>query len=152
MNRNRIFKAIGGLLILLFTLGCTLQTPTLKLSIKEMECSFDGPESIPFGEFIIKFTLDEKKPTESGYALVTLTDGKTIEDLQALTTDNQPSWVTLIDGVHEYTAGSHTYSYDLNTVTTAYHGQPLYLACFRANPDTGYIEKIGAFGPIEVEK
>jgi hypothetical protein len=92
--------------------------------------------------------MDEQTPTESGYALITLKEGKTIEDLKAWPSADQPPWVNLIHGVHEYTNGIHTYTYDYGNVTT---DQILYLACFRAEPDTGVIAKIGAFGPIYVK-
>jgi hypothetical protein len=92
--------------------------------------------------------MDEQKQTESGYALITLREGKTIEDLKAWPSADQPDWVNLIHGVHEYTNGTHTYTYDYANVAT---DQILYLACFRADPDTGVIAKIGAFGPIEVK-
>jgi hypothetical protein len=96
----------------------------------------------------INLIMDEQVPTESGYALVTLHEGKTIEDLKAWPTGIQSDWVDLIGGVQEYTNGTHTDTYNYANVST---DQILYLACFRADPGTGILAKIGAFGPIEVK-
>jgi hypothetical protein len=128
--------------------------PILNLIINENECTLNGPMTIPDGEFMIKLVINEQQATESGYALVTLEDGKTIEDLKAWPTAAQPPWVVLLDGVHELMGGTHTYTYNPTefTYNANYHGGPYYLACFRANPDTEIIAKIGAFGPIEVKK
>ncbi len=128
------------------------QNPTMKLSIIENECSFEYPSTFVNGEFRIQLTLNEKRPTDSGYALVTLDKGKTIEDLKAWPTAEQPVWVFLIDGVHETSVGTHLYSYDsteFSKYSQFYTGGPLYLVCFHTNPDTGVTNKIGAFGPIE---
>lgn len=121
---------------------------TLILTIKENECALSGPSTVPHAVLTINLVMDEQKPTESGYALVTLKAGKTIEDLKAWPSAAQPDWVSLIHGVHEYNNGMHTYTYNYGNVTT---DQTLYLACFRADPNTGTIQKIGAFGPIEVK-
>jgi hypothetical protein len=124
--------------------------PILTLTINEMECSLDGPMTIPYGEFKIRLVLIEQKPTDSGYALSRLTDGKTIQDLQAWPTMKQPPWLFVIDGVHENAGGNHTYAYDLRKIPT-YNGEPLFLVCSRML-DTGTTAKLAAFGPIEVEK
>ena len=150
MNRKLIFQIIGVPLTLLFLVGCKTQTPTLTLTINEMECSLDGPMTIPYGEFMIKLVLNEQKPTESGYALARLVDGKTIEDLTAWPTMEQPPWLIVISGVHEMAGGDHTYSYDLREIPT-YNGEPLFLVCARMT-DTGTTAKLAAFGPIEVKK
>ncbi len=129
------------------------QTPTMKLSITENECTFEYPSAIVNGEFRIQLTLNEKRPTDSGFALVTLDTGKTLEDLKAATAD-QPVWVFLIVGVHETSVGTHLYSYDSTQFTKYsqfYKGGPLYLACFHTDPDSGVINKIGTFGPIEIK-
>ena len=121
---------------------------TLILTIKENECTLSGPLTIPHVVLTINLMMDEQKATESGYALVTLKEGKTIEDLKAWPSADQPEWVNLIHGVHEFANGLHTYTYDYTHVT---EDQTLYLACFRADPVTGVIAKIAAFGPIEVK-
>ncbi len=76
---------------MLFIVGCTTQTqsPILELTINENECSFEGPNTIPNNEFMVKLTLNEKT-TGSGYALVTLEGVKTSEDLKAWPSADQP--------------------------------------------------------------
>lgn len=128
----------------------TIPPPILTLTINEMECSFDGPLIIPYGEFIIKLIINEQKPSNSGYALARLVDGKTVEDLKAWSSGDQPPWFILIDGVHENAGGNHTYSYDLREIPT-YTGDPLVLMCARIT-DAGNMAKLGVFGPIEVKK
>ncbi len=122
--------------------------PTLTMTIKENDCTLDGPTTIPHVVLTINLVMDEQKPTESGYALITLKEGKTIEDLKAWPSAARLPWVNLIHGVHEYTNGIHTYTYNYGNVTT---DQTLYLVCFRTNPDPGTIEAIGRFGSIEVK-
>jgi hypothetical protein len=124
--------------------------PILTLTINEMECSFDGPLTIPYGEFMIKLVIIEQRPMDSGYALARLVDGKTVEDLKAWSSGQQPPWFILIDGVHENAGGNHTYSYDLRQIPT-YTGDPLVLMCTRIT-DMGNMAKLGVFGPIEVRK
>ena len=124
--------------------------PILTLTINEMECTLDGPMTIPYGEFMINLVLNEQKPTESGYALARLVEGKTIKDLQAWPTMAQPPWLIVISGVHETAGGSHIYSYDLRQIPT-YSGEPLFIVCARMT-DSGDTAKLGAFGPIEVGK
>lgn len=109
----------------------------------------DGPTTVPHVVLTINLVMDEQKPTESGYALIKLKEGKTIEDLKAWPSATQPPWVNLIHGVHEYTNGVHTYTYNYGNVAT---DQILYLVCFRTNPDTGIIQAIGRFGPIDITK
>jgi hypothetical protein len=123
--------------------------PILTMTIKENDCTLDGPTTIPHVALTINLVMDEQKPTESGYALITLKEGKTIEDLKAWPSADQPPWVNLIHGVHEYTNGTHTYTYNYANVAT---DQILYLVCFRTNPDTGIIQAIGRFGPIDITK
>jgi hypothetical protein len=158
MNRNKLmFRIIGGLLTLLFLVGCTTTTqtptPTLTLTINENECTLDAPETIPNGNFTVKFVINEQEPNETGYILATLEDGKTIEDLNAWSSADQPPWVIIIHRAHEPAGGTHIYSYDPTQFTqnARYDGGPYYLVCFRNDPDTGTMSKIGAFGPIEVK-
>ncbi len=156
MNRKMLSQTIGVPLMVLFIVGCTssthtqVATPTLTLTIHENNCTFDGPKTIPDGDFMIKLVIEEQKPTESGYALVTLEKGKTIEDLKAWPSADQPAWVVLVHGVHELAGGTHTYTYNPTKFTenALFHGGPYYLACFRTDPNTGSVAKIGAFGPI----
>ena len=141
--------------MMLSLVGCTTPTlstvPTITLTIVEDKCWISNLEATPYGEFKIDLVMNEKIPTESGYALVALEAGKTFEDLLAWTSADQPSWVVVVHGVHEFTIGTHTYSYNPSKLkeNAAYHGGSLYLVCMRTNPGTGKTENIGSFGPIE---
>jgi hypothetical protein len=121
---------------------------TLTMTIKDESCTLEGPSVIPHVVLTINLVMDEQKPTESGYALITLKEGKTIEDLKAWPSAAQPPWVNFIHGVREFTNGIHTYAYNYGNVTT---DQTLYLVCFRTDPGAGVVELIGRFGPIEVK-
>ncbi len=121
---------------------------TLTMTITDSSCTLQGPSVIPHVVLTINLVMDEQKPTESGYALITLKEGKTIEDLKAWPTAAQPPWVNLIHGVHEFTNGMHTYTYNYGNVA---EDQSLYLVCFRSDPDTGAWRVVGNFGPIEVK-
>ena len=164
MSEKISLKRVISCLFFVLVTACTSQSqpststaaqnPTMKLSIIENECSFEYPSTMVNGEFRIQLTLNEKRPTDSGYALVTLDKGKTIEDLKAWPTAEQPVWVILIDGVHETSVGIHLHSYDstqFSKYSQFYIGGPLYPVCFHTDPDTGATNKIGAFGPIEIK-
>ena len=155
MDRNKLmFQIARGLLTFLFLVGCTASTPILTLTINENKCSFDGPKTIPNDEFTIRLVINQKELAETGYALITLENGKTVEDLNAWPSADQPPWIVLLDGVHEMATGTHTYTYDpaLFTQNAAYHGGPYYIVCFYTDPGTGTREKVGVFGPIEIKK
>lgn len=154
MNRKLMFQIAGGILIFLFLVGCKTSTPTLTLTINENECTLDGPETIPSDNFIVKFIINEQEPNETGYILATLEDGKTIEDLNAWSSADQPPWVIVLHRAHEPAGGTHIYSYDQMQFTQngRYDGGPYYLVCFRNDLVTGIMSKIGAFGPIDIGK
>jgi hypothetical protein len=120
----------------------------LTLTITDDDCTFEGPSTFPHAVLTINALMKEQKQTESGYALVTLSQGKTIEDLKAYPSAVQPDWVQLIHGVHEYANGLHTYTYDYTNVAT---NPPLYLVCFNSDPVTGEWIKRAAFGPFELK-
>jgi hypothetical protein len=149
-EQNKKVAGDRGTADLLALAGCT--TPTLTLTIHENACTFDGLASVHFGEIRIRLIIEEQIPTESGYALATLEEGKSIDDFRDWSSAEQLEWLYLLDGVHEYAAGSHTYGYDLANLSTTYNGEPLYIGCFRKDPETGQIQKLDAFGPIVVNK
>ena len=154
MNRKLMFQIAGGLLTLSLLAGCTTSTPILTLTINENKCTFDGPKTIPNGEFTVRLVNNQQNILETGYALITLENDKNLEDLNAWPSADQPPWAVLLVGVHEMTTGTHIYTYDptLFTQNAAYHGGPYYIVCFCTDPNTGLRVKAGAFGPIEIEK
>ncbi|HLO15566.1 MAG TPA: hypothetical protein VK206_12100, partial [Anaerolineales bacterium] len=65
------------------------------MTIKDSQCTLDGPTTVPHVVLTINLVMDGQKPTESGYALIKLKEGKTIEDLKAWPSAVQPDWVNL---------------------------------------------------------
>jgi hypothetical protein len=153
MNHRIMFRAIGGLLALLFLFGCKPSTPRFALTINEKECTYEGPTTMQEGDFTIDLIINEQNLTETGYSLFTLEAGKTIEDVRAWKSVDQPPWVITIANVHEMAGGTHTYSYNTAKFTqnARYTGGPYYLVCFRTDPDTRITAALGVFGPIEVK-
>lgn len=153
MNRRMVFQSLGGLAALLFLFGCKPSTPKFTLTINEKDCSYQGPSQMSEGDFVIDLVVNEQKLTETGFSLFTLEPGKTIEDVRAQRSSDQPAWVITIANVHEMVGGTHTYSYNTTNFTqnTRYTGGPYYLVCFRTDPETGITVALGVFGPIEVK-
>jgi hypothetical protein len=155
MHANRPVRLAAVLWLLLFIAGCAASpVPTLTLTIREKDCSLDGPMSVPYGELNIRLVIEQQKPTDSGYALISLKEGKTLADLGAWPSNaDGPAWVVAIDTVHAMAGGTHTYTYDLSRVANPnYQGEPLYLACFHIDPTAVLPAILGSFGPIEVTK
>ncbi len=117
-------------------------------------CIFDGPTSIPSGEFSVTMALTEQSATPSAYFLFSLEKGKTLADLTATQGQAVPSWILLIDSDQEDFAGIYTKTYNTKTLITDpnYLGQPVYFVCTRTDPTTGQFTNVigGPFGPIEI--
>ena len=124
--------------------------PAFTVTIKGKECTFDGPMTIPFGEFTIKLVIEKQKISEMGYGLVTMDEGKTLDDLQAATAA-QPDWVHRLAGEHKL-EGTSSRVFDLAKMPAFYKGEAFYVVCFWTDPELSIRQNIGAFGPIEVEK
>jgi len=153
MVHKLMFNTLGGLTLILLLFGCKPSSPTFTLTINEKDCTYEGPSKMSEGDFAINLVINEQKNTETGYSLFTLEDGKTIEDVRAWQSVDQPPWVITIANVHEMAGGTHTYSYNTTSFTqnARYTGGPYYLVCFRTDPDTGNTSALGVFGPIEVK-
>jgi hypothetical protein len=159
MKIKRVFKMAGLLITSVLLMGACAPSPSsppvLTLNINDDVCTLEGSQTTLKGDFSIKLIINQQKLSEVGYALLSLEKGKTIDDLKAWKSENQPPWSTLIDGVHETTNGTHTYTYDPTKFSqnAAYQGGPLYLMCFRKISDTGTLLLIGGpFGPFEIKQ
>jgi len=124
--------------------------PAFTVTIKGKECTFDGPMTIPYGEFTIKLVIAKQKISEMGYGLVTIDEGKTVEDLKT-TTAAQPDWVHRLAGEHKL-EGTSSRAFDLAVMPAFYKGEPFYVVCFYTDPELSLRQNIGAFGPIEVKR
>jgi hypothetical protein len=102
------------------------------------KCNYDGPKQIPFGVLAIKWVTD----SSGALLVVTLDQGKTIQDLNAWASTEQPPWATVGNVFGTPSGGSDTVK------TPVVSKGPIYLVCFggsRESPTWG-----GAVGPIEV--
>jgi regulation of enolase protein 1 (concanavalin A-like superfamily) len=125
-----------------FTIEAASLSPTV--IINGDQCSYDGPEKVPAkGTFTLK--LENPKPTTGlGFGIVTLAEGKTLEDLKTLTTVlDLPKWITVLSRFGRTEAGMWTHDFDW-TANSAYQGEPIYIVC--VNRPT----VLAVFGPIEV--
>ena len=124
--------------------------PAFTVTIMGTKCTLDGPMTVPFGKFTIKLVIEKQKISEMGYGLVTIDEGKTLEDLKAATAA-QPAWVHRLAGEHRL-EGTSSRAFDLAKMPAFYKGEPFYVVCFYTDPELSLRQNIGAFGPIEVEK
>jgi hypothetical protein len=151
MNRKIIYIVLGFLSGLLWLSACT--TSNITLEIKGNECTLESPTSLPSGKFTVKLIIEEEKPSTTGYLIAMLEGGKTINDIKALPIADIPDWINiLIDEPYDLASSvTATKTFNLNDLME-YHGEPIYFVCVRANPESGILEKIGVYGPIEVKK
>ena len=122
--------------------------PTVKFT--EKGCTYDGPQSIPYGKFTVKWIVDDLKHNKTVLAIVTLAPGKTLDDLQACPCTEKPDWINGLWLDDENAFGSelektriYVHEYDMRD-QASYHGEPLYMFC--GNDE----RKSDALGPIEV--
>jgi hypothetical protein len=173
MNRN-IIRQLPRMVALLAVTACTNQVPMLPpteiptapspptptevpmprltLTIRGNECAFEGPTTIPYGQFEITLVIDEPEVSETGYALLALDEGRTIADLQAWSSADQPDWADRLAGEHQMKSGTSRRTFDLVPMAAMQDRRAFYIACLHTDPQTHIRWKIGALGPIEVER
>jgi hypothetical protein len=119
-----------------------VQPPTMTVAFEGGKCTYAGPKVIQPGE--INVTMDIKDLDKQVYALylLTLDQGKTINDLDAWPSTDKPTWAQIVNGSESGFSGQR------NTFAVTVQKGPIYLACFSSPPEA----KIGALGPIEVGK
>src|SRR5262245_3710249 len=126
-----------------FTIEAASLSPTV--TINGDQCNYEGPMQIPAR---VTFTLkiENPKPTTGlGFGIVTLAEGKTLEDLKTLTTvEDLPEWISGIGRFGSTEAGTWTEDFHLDS-NDLYHGEPIYLVC--VNRPVVF----GVLGPIEVK-
>jgi hypothetical protein len=113
--------------------------PDLVVTFTDEGCAYTSPAPLRAGELVIEIVVEDTR--FESYALVvgTLDAGKTVKDLQAWPSMDEPPWFNYI--THgEARKGGRSYF-----VAEAQAG-PLHMGCLAASPDT----KTGALGPIEV--
>jgi hypothetical protein len=138
------------LVLAMIAMGLASCQPTPKMTVKftEMDCTYDGPSSIPFGKFIVNWIVNDQKHNKTGLIILTLADGKTIDDLRAVLGSEAISWAHrlwtdeenafVLDNVRSY-----SHEHDLRAQAD-YQGGPLYMVCGNEERATGVL------GPIQV--
>lgn len=126
--------------------------PILIVKFTEKDCSYDGPQSIPYGKFTVNWIVDDSKHNKTVLAIVTLAPGKALADLQACVCTEKPDWINALwlddenaFGPELEKARSYIHEYDLPG-QAAYHGEPLYMFCGNEEGKTV------SLGPIAVTK
>jgi hypothetical protein len=139
----QVVSALLVLTVLMTACGGVPSGPTV--TVEGGTCSYTGPQKVPVNLSMTWNVKDTTPGMDYGFSIITLAEGKTLKDLTALIGSSgpgSPSWVTMIDW-NLMTQGTSTGTYDL-TANSAYHGEPIYIACFK--DDTLF----GAAGPIQV--
>jgi len=144
--KTKLLKLSAAFVLAVVAIGCTSTSSTPTVTINGDQCSYEGPKKIyAKGTFILK--IENPKPsTGMGFGIVTLAEGKTLENLETVTTVAVlPEWITRIDRFGGSTeAGTWTYDFDWGS-NGAYHGGSIYIVC--VNRPT----VLAVFGPIEVK-
>jgi hypothetical protein len=150
----KYIRALASLSVLLVALSplaaCGSQKMTVKFTVNG--CTFSGPSSIPYGKFTVNWNVFDQKHNKTVLLIITLADGKTIDDLKAGNNRETLPWVTILWNTDENAFGpdlnkvrSYQHEYDLKTIA-GYQGQPLYFVCGNEEGPTNPL------GPIEVTK
>lgn len=133
MKRNNIIAL--SLLVLAFSLLTTCTSRTMTVKFTKSGCTYTGPTSIPYGKFNVNWSVNDQKHNKTVLLIITLAEGKTIDDLKALHSGEAPQWVTVLWKDEENAFGpdlnrvrTYHHVHDLKTLD-GYQGQPLYLVC-----------------------
>lgn len=119
------------------------QVPLLTITFRNGTCDYDGPSDIPAGMVKMKLIIEEdNEEAMQGVAVVTATleEGKTIEDLRAWPSTDQPPWTNIL-ALYELFPGALEKEFTLRIPAGS-----AYFVCFY--PEA----KIGAHGPLIAEK
>lgn len=142
----RFFRIIGFIMMLVVAASCNQPAAIPTLTFSQEGCIYSGPNSLP-ARFELTWTIEESDHSAYIYALVTLEEGKTVQDLAGMPgEDPPPAWVRKLNYSLEVEPGTYTQTIDLG-VNAAYDGRPVYLVCFFADQDNA----VGAAGPIDIK-
>jgi pyrimidine-specific ribonucleoside hydrolase len=118
----------------------TTPPQSIQVTIESDQCTYDGPQRFALGDISIDWRVD-KEHDKYGLAVVTLDEGKTFQDLDALVGDQQAPWIQPV-GFWTLDPGGQ------QLVVAHVTRGPIYLVCFTADP----IVKLKTLGPIQVQK
>jgi hypothetical protein len=150
MNHKIISPIINGLLIMACFIGCAASAPTLTLIFTDTgdKCTYRGPKTISSETFMVNISPGESN-LGSGYSIVMLQSGKTIDDLDAYPSIHPPEWVTVLV-VNGLVIQDQSFTYDLTEIKNWIQGEPIYLVCFKGDGH-GDVIKINSVGPINIK-
>jgi hypothetical protein len=147
-KKTLLTRIIWLALPLLILMACGSKTPSEPiLTFHGNECSYSGPATIP-SMFTMTWVVEESEHTASIYAIVTLDQGKSVQDLAVIPAeDPPPAWVHKVNYDLATSPGTFTKSINLSE-NAAFQGGPIYIVCFHTDENTA----MGAVGPIEVKR
>ena len=138
------------LVLVMIAMGLASCQPAPKMTIKftESGCTYEGPSSIPFGKFTMNWIVSDQKHNKTGLVILTLAEGKTIDDLRAYRGGEAPPWAHTLwtDDENAFaldTVRNYSHEHDLRSQAN-YQGGPLYMVCGNEKGMTA------ALGPIQV--
>ena len=152
--KTKQFLLVGSSLITILLLlnacgqSATQGPPEVTVTFSGDTCTYSGSKSLP-DKFNINIVVEGQGNTKYGYVLVTLDEGKTIEDLQAWPSSDPPEWLKdqLRDTGPVFGPGNTKQNLDWSSYESV--ATPIYFVCFAVDTTT---RKIGALGPIEITK
>jgi len=118
-------------------------TPILTVTFKDDTCYYEGPTNVNTRDVKMKFIIEEgNENAMDGVAVVTasLRDDKTIEDLEAWPSPDQPPWLDVI-ALSELFPGPMEKEFSIRLPE-----ETAYFVCFHPTA------KIGTFGPIDIQE
>jgi len=140
--------------VLIVSVGCAPPQPTptaastpapmdtpvdITVTFDGNECTYDGPDTVSAGEITVNWNIKDQDHEKFGLAIVTLDEGKTLENLDVWPSVDKPPWATLV-------AFAETRPGSLSPMVADVTEGPIFLVCFTAYPE----RKIGVLGPVEV--
>jgi hypothetical protein len=149
MNK-RFFASLAICVILSSLLLCSCnstasQTPTLTFDAGK--CTYTGPKTVP-ATFTLNWVINDEDHPGYVYAILTLLEGKTVDDLVGWSSTEKPSWVNRISWNMEPLGGNYAKEHNLYE-NALYKGEPIYIICYYDGDNLG--KNIGAVGPIKVK-
>lgn len=136
-----------ALICILLLAGCGKISTSPTLTFTANGCVYDGPDKVD-EQFDVDWIVEESEHTGFIYAVVTLGEGKTVEDLASIpANDPAPGWVHKLSYDSTLSPGTYHKSFDLGA-NAAFREGPIYIVCIFTDEGTA----IGAVGPIKVKQ
>jgi hypothetical protein len=119
--------------------AATLSRADISVTMVAGTCKLEGTREVYPDTFSIAFVGGDQSSPLYGLAVVSLTDGKTLTDLQQWPSAAQPPWVRLLsDG---------SVLPETRVVWSVHASEnPVFIVCFTSPPD----KKVAVLGPIEI--